>query len=162
MTTLGVLTFNVSKVGGQTEDVTLTVTFVGGGSSLDFGRLRNLEEDGKPTSESATRQLRLLIQPAQGNNRPYIVTQVFIQEPSHERGGRVSPNSILYRVDEETGTGTIRVPSETPFGSGEQEIYRSAPTGGQSQLLVTFDLMASAEQEAGSYEGTIEYRVSLI
>ena len=144
------------------DEITLTITFVGGGNSLDFGRLRNLREDGTPTTESATRQVRLTIQPAQGTSRPYIVTQVVTSELTQETGARANPEGILYRVEEESGGGEIRITNETLLSVGEQEIYRSAPTGGNSQLLVTYDLTATPEQEAGSYNGVIDYRVSLV
>lgn len=146
----------------QSEDITLTASFVGGGNSLDFGRLRNLQEDGSPAAESSTRQVRLAIQPATGVVRPYLVTQILSSEVTQESGGAAPTDSILFRVEEESGSGDIRVPNETPLTVGEQELYRSAPAGGASQLLITYDLTASPDQEAGSYHGVIDYRVSLI
>ena len=154
------LLFNHSE--GLAQEISLTVSYVDGGNSLNFGRLRNLEDDGTPKNESSTRQLRLLITPASGNTQPYIVTQILSQDPVQERGTPVVDQSIRYTVQEETGAGTVRVPDETPLVSGEEEIYRSSPSGGTSQLLITFDLTASSEQEAGNYEGIIDYRVSLI
>lgn len=146
----------------QTDEITLTVTFVGGGNSLDFGRLRNLESDGTPTTESATRQVRLLIQPASGNTKPYLVTQILSQDPTQENGIPLAANSILYRVEEEIGSGIVRVPEQTPLLFGEEEIYRSASTGDESQLLIVYDLISDPEQEAGSYSGLLDYRVSMI
>lgn len=144
------------------EEVTLTVTFVGGGSSVDFGRLRNLAEDGRPLHESSTRQVRLAIQPAGGNTRPYLVTQTLASELTQETGGTASPQVILFRVEQESGSGEIRVPDQTPLSVGEEEIYRSSPSGGNAELLITYDLTASPDQEAGSYNGFLDYRVSLI
>ena len=144
------------------DEITLTVSFVGGGEGLDFGRLKNLETDGTPAAESATRQMRLNIQPVGGSTKPYIVTQVLQQAPTNQTGGTVSSDSILYRVQEETGSGTVRVPGQTPLAPGEEEIYRSNPNGGESQLLITYDLGTSTDQEAGSYAGTIMYRVSTV
>lgn len=156
------VTWDASRVDAQNEDVTLTVSFEGGGTSLDFGRLRNLDNEGAPTRESSTRQVRLTIQPSQGSTRPYVVTQILSSDLVQERGASVSSDSVLFRVEQEQGTGTVRIPEQTPLAVGEQEIYRSAPTGGNSQLLITYDLASSPEQEAGSYTGTIDYRVSLI
>ena len=145
------------------NEITLTVSFVGGGDTLDFGRLRNLEKDGTPAAESATRQVRLNIQPVGGSTKPYIVTQILQQDPTNQTGGSAaSTDSILYRVQEETGSGTVRVPSQTPLAAGEEEIYRSNPSGGESQLLITYDLGTSPDQEAGSYTGAIMYRVSTL
>lgn len=153
---------DISEAHAQNEDVTLTVDFIGGGTSLDFGRLRNLDNDGAPTQESSTRQVRLTIQPSQGSTRPYVVTQILTLEPTQERGTSITRDSIVFRVEEEQGTGTLRTPEQTPLVGGEEEIYRSASTGGDSQLLITYDLVSSPEQEAGSYAGIIDYRVSLI
>ena len=147
--------------GAQSEDISLTVSFVGGGSSLDFGRLRNLDENGTPTTESSTRQVRLVIQPAGGVVRPYIVTQILSSEITQEAGGAAPTNSVLFRVEEESGSGEVRIPNPTPLTVGEQEIYRSSPTGGSSQLLITYDLTASPDQQAGTYNGIVDYRVSL-
>lgn len=159
MTTFTIL--NIPLIHAQNEDVTLTVSFEGGGTSLDFGRLKNLDSDGAPTQESSTRQVKLTIQPTQGNTRPYIVSQILSIEPVQEKGTAVSNDSILFRVEEQEGTGTVRVIEQTPLRVGEQEIYRSGATGGNSQLLITYDLTSLPEQEAGSYTGTIDYRVSL-
>ena len=145
----------------QSEEISLTVNFVGGGGSLDFGRLRNLDENGTTTAESSTRQVRLVIQPTQGNVRPYIVTQILSSEFTQEAGGAAPANSVLFRVEEESGSGEVRVPDQVPLTVGEQEIYRSSPTGGSSQLLITYDLTASPDQQAGTYNGIIDYRVSL-
>ena len=144
------------------DEITLTVTFVGGGDAIDFGRLRNLESDGAPTTETATRQVRLAIRPSTGNVKPYLVTQILETEPTNEMGNSVSSSSILYRVEQEAGAGTVRVPDQTPMVAGEEEIYQSGPQGGDSDLLITYDLIASSEQEAGSYNGTLDYRVSTI
>ncbi len=145
------------------DEITLTVAFVGGGNSLDFGRLRNLRDDGTPATESATRQVRLAITPVVGNARPYVVTQVLTSELTQETGVSANPEGILYRVEQESGTaGEIRITSETLLSVGEQEIFRSAPTGGASQLLITYDLNATPEQEAGAYNGIMDYRVSLV
>ena len=154
--------FSGIPLGKAQDEITLQVNFVGGGSSLDFGRLRNLQSDGTPAAESSTRQVRLVMQPAQGNTRPYIVTQIVDNEPANEAGKTTSPRSVVYRVEEETGSGTVKVTSETPLVAGEQEIYQSSPQGGNSQLLVTYDLVTTPEQEAGSYTGLITYRVSTL
>ena len=151
----------LAQLGQAQEELALTVAFVGGGNSLDFGRLRNLQEDGTPATESSTRQVRLTIQPVQGNVRPYIVTQVLTSGLTQETGVNADPKGILYRVEEESGAGEIRVTSETHLNVGEQEIYRSAPTGGSAVLLITYDLSATPEQEAGSYQGMMDYRASL-
>lgn len=148
---------------GRTQDeITLEVNFVSGENSLDFGRLRNLETDGTPTTDTATRQVRLVIQPVVGNQQPYVVSQILDTAPTNEQGTSVSPNSIVYRVQEEEGSGTVRIPEQTPLGIGEQEIYRSGATGGNAQLLITYDLVASPDQEAGSYNENMVYRVSAI
>ena len=144
------------------DDIMLTVSFVGGGDGLDFGRLRNLENDGSPARESAMRQARLNIQPVGGSTKPYIVTQILQQAPTSQAGGTAFSDSILYRVQEETGSGTVRVPSQIPLSPGEEEIYRSNPNGGESQLLITYDIETSSDQEAGSYAGTLMYRVSTV
>ena len=149
-------------LGRAQDEITLQVSYVGGRSSLDFGRLRNLQTDGTPAAESSTRQVRLVMEPVQGNTRPYIVTQIVDQEPSSEAGKAASSRSIVYRVEEETGTGTVKVTSETPLVAGEQEIYQSNPQGGNSQLLITYDLVTTPDQEAGSYTGSITYRVSTL
>ena len=162
LATLAVLTNSRGVAWAQDEGVTLEVSFVGGGNSLDFGRLRNLQSDGAPTQDSSTRQIRLIVRTATGNKRPYIITQVVNGDLVNEDGTSVTPESVLYRVDEETGSGLVRVPDETPLTAGEQEIYQSGIEGGTSQLLITYDLVTSSEQEAGSYAGSIVYRVSTI
>ena len=149
-------------LGRAQDEITLQVNYVGGGSSLDFGRLRNLQTDGSPAAESSTRRVRLVVEPVQGNTRPYVVTQILDQEPTNEAGKATSPRSIVYRVEEETGSGTVKVTSETPLAAGEQEIYQSHPQGGNSQLLITYDLVTSPDQEAGSYAGSVTYRVSTL
>lgn len=144
------------------DEITLQVNFVGGGDSIDFGRMRNLEQDGRPITESATRQVRLSIQPVAGNTKPYTVTQIVTQEPTQQDGASIKDQSIFFRVEQETGTGNIRVPEQTPLVFGEQEIFRSEPTGGPTQLLITYDLSTQPDQQAGSYSGTLDYRVSTI
>ena len=153
--------FSLKEAAAQ-DEITLTVTFVGGGSSLDFGHLKNLDNEGGTTTESSTRQIRLLMEPAAGNTKPYVVTQIVDSAPANETGTPTASNSIVYRVEEENGSGTIHVPQETPFVSGEQEIYHSSPQGGNAQLLITYDLVASPEQEAGSYAGSVTFRVSTL
>ncbi len=144
------------------DEINLQVTFIEGGDSLDFGRLRNLETDGTPTTEAATRQVRLNIDPVGGSLKSYIVTQIVQETPANQVGTPVPLDTVLYRVQEEVGSGVVRVPNQTPLVSGEEEIYRSSPTGGSSQLLVIYDLAASPQQEAGSYSGSIAYRVSAV
>ena len=155
------LCFVLPRAFGQ-DEITLQINFVGGGDSLSFARLHNLEKDGTPSSESATRQARLLIQPAEGNTRPYVVTQILTSELVQEDGVPVKENSIFFQVEQEVGSGTIRVPDQTPLVPGEQEIFRSGPNGGETQLLITYDLTAQPDQQAGSYNGTLDYRVSTI
>lgn len=142
------------------QDIALQVEFLSGGNSLDFGRIKNLRSDGSATSEVSTRQVRLTITPDPGNERPYVITQVLEPFPSNEAGNRAPENSVLYRVEEQTGSGIVRIPSQTPLQWGEQEIYRSSPSGGSAVLLVTYDLTSSTEQEAGIYHGNLVYRVS--
>ena len=157
-----ILLLSGANPGRAQDEITLTVTTVGGGDTIDFGRLRNLQSDGTPTQESSTRQVRLNIDPVGGSTKPYIVTQVLQQAPADPMGMAASADSILYRVQEETGSGTVRIPSQTPLVAGEEEIYRSSPTGGSSQLLITYDFGTSPDQEAGSYTGSILYRVSTL
>ena len=149
-------------IGRGQDEITLEVNLVDGGSSIDFGRLRNLGTDGNPVNENAIRRVRLIIKPALGNVKPYIVTQILDTELSNQAGSSVSSGSMTYRVEEESGTGTVRVPEQTPLTAGEQEIYQSNPEGGNAQLLLTYDLTTSQEQQAGSYRGSITYRVSTL
>ena len=144
------------------DEITLSVSFLGSGDSLDFGRLRNLANDGSPTTESSTRQVRITIQPVGGSTKPYLVSQVLEEPPINQVGTSVSSDSVLYRVQEEVGSVVVRVPSQTPLTSGEEEIYRSGPNGGEAQLLITYDLQTSPGQEAGSYNGSLLYRVSTL
>lgn len=156
------MNFFIPRAWSQGDEISLQVNFIEGGDSLDFGRLRNLDADGTPTSEAATRQVRINVDPVGGSTNAYIVTQIVQETPVNEVGTPVPLETVLYRVQEEVGSGVLRVPNQTPLVSGEEEIYRSASTGGSSQLLITYDLTASPEQEAGSYSGSIAYRVSAI
>ena len=102
------------------------------------------------------------MEPVAGNTKPYVVTQIVDSSPANETGTSTSPNSVVYRVEEENGSGTIHVPQETPLALGEQEIYHSSAQGGNTQLLITYDLVALPEQEAGSYTGAVTFRVSTL
>jgi len=138
------------------EEIKLDVTLIGGGTSIDFGTLKNLTSDGTNVPAAASRQVRLTITPV--GKKPYIVTQILHQDPNNEGGELLRPHSIRYRVNQEMGSGIVRTPNITPLSTGSQEIFISDSMGSPAILLIIYDFLVPPGQEAGTYNTLITYR----
>ncbi|MFA6600735.1 MAG: hypothetical protein WC352_00305 [Candidatus Omnitrophota bacterium] len=135
----------------------LEVQFVNAGTSLEFGNLKSLDQNGEPVSDTSVVQVRLSVNTTLG--RPYILTQTLQGDTMNQSGAVLPYEAIRFRVEQEAGSGLIRVPDGTPLRPGSQEIYFSDSAGSPASILVTYEMTVPAAQRAGNYRNTVNYRV---
>jgi hypothetical protein len=139
--------------------VDLQVAFVSGGTAIDFGDLRSLDQTGSPVSDVEISQVRLSVRNTSGQT--YILTQTVNGETVNQQGATLPPDAIRFRVQIESGGGLVRTPDMAPLGGGESEIYFSDATGQDVVLLITYEIRVPGGQKAGRYRNTIHYRVDV-
>ena len=137
----------------------LQVTVLNGGTSLDFGQLRSLDNAGASLADSSSRRVRLqIINPT---NRPYVVSQIVNMEPVNQNGTPLPGDAIRFRVELESGAGMIRTSERTPLEPGLQEIYDGDDKEQTASLLIIYDFQVPPGQKAGPYQASITYRLDV-
>ncbi len=139
--------------------VDLQVVFVEGGTAIDFGDLRSLDQNGDPSNDVEISQVRLIVTSTAGQS--YIVTQTVNGDTVNQSGASLPPDAIRFRVQIENGGGLVRTPDMSPLGVGAQEIYFSDSLGQDASLLITYEIRVPGGQRAGRYYNTVNYRVDV-
>ncbi|OGW72149.1 MAG: hypothetical protein A2Y02_03465 [Omnitrophica bacterium GWA2_52_12] len=138
----------------------LQTVVVDGDSTIDFGNMKSLEENGDPAHDSAVRQVRLVVTSDLG--RAYTIRQNVDEEPVNEAGTPVSAEAIRFTVEVEDGQGLVRTSDHEPLTAGMQEIYVSDDNEQRTVLLITYDFLVPPGQKAGRYHGMVTFRADAI
>jgi len=138
------------------ETLDLEAAVVTGESSIDFGNLRSLDENGDPIGDSAVRQVRLSV--VSDLNRPYLITQMLQDYPTNPDGSALEQPAVRYSINVEQGRGIVRTGNLEPLRPGAQEIYISSDNEEQTVLVITYDFIVPPGQKAGRYQGIMTYR----
>ncbi len=137
----------------------LQVIVLEGGTSLDFGQLRSLDQEGAPLTDSSSRRVRLQV--THSGTRPFVLSQIVNREPVNQNGTQVPADAIRFRASIENGMGMLRTSQKEPLETGLQEIYDSDDNDQNVSILIVYDFLVPPGQKAGQYHASITYRVDV-
>jgi len=151
------LLVGISSNTSLADGIDLSVTFVDGGTGIDFGDLNSLNSDGSDASDSSIGRIRLAVTNTLG--LPYVITQRLTKDVENNSGEVISNDAIRFRIVEESGSGIIRTSDREPLNIFVEDIYLSDTAGTDTTLLITYELMVPAKQKAGRYFSTLSFQV---
>ncbi len=143
----------------QQDNLSLDVTLLDGGTSIDFGSLRSLNPSGEAVVDSSLVQVRIRVDTAL--NRPYIVTQTLNSDIVNQDGAALPDGTIRFRAQIEQGSGLVTTTEMAPLRQETQEIFLSDDNGGSVTLLLIYELTLPKGQSAGRYFNAINYQVNV-